>query len=108
MTERDARLLERQLDRLAGRMPSLVGRLLAWHKDGGSRLLRIPVGLALVIGGCAGFLPVLGFWMVPVGLVLLARDVPPLRRPVRRGLIWAERRYTTWKARRRRSSPPSG
>ena len=85
MTERDARLLERQLDRLAGRMPSLVGRLLDWHKSGGSRWLR-----------------------VPVGLVLLARDVPPLRRPVRRALIWAERRYTTWKARRRRSSPPSG
>ena len=71
MTERDARLLERQLDRLAGRMPSLVGRLLDWHKSGGSRWLRVPVGLVLVIGGCVGFLPVLGFWMVPVGLVLL-------------------------------------
>ena len=102
MTDRDARLLERQLDRISGRMPGPVGRVLDWHKGGGSRWLRIPVGVGLVIGGFAGFLPVLGFWMVPVGLVLLARDVPPLRRPVRRTLIWAERRYLTWKARRRR------
>src|SRR5215467_15648034 len=29
-------------------------------------------------GGVFGFLPVLGFWMFPLGLVLLADDVPPL------------------------------
>jgi len=102
LTDRDARRLERQLTRLSGRMPRFVGWVLDRHKDSGSRWLRVPVGIVLVIGGLAGFLPVLGFWMVPVGLVLLARDVPPLRRPVRRFLLWAERRYLMWKARRRR------
>ncbi len=101
MSEHDARRLERQLDRIAGRMPRPVGRLVDWQKRGGSRWLRIAVGVALVIGGFAGFLPVLGFWMVPVGLVLLARDVPLLRRPVRRALVWAERRWTSWWAQRR-------
>jgi len=40
------------------------------------RWLRIPLGLALVIAGLFGFLPVLGFWMAPLGLSLLALDFP--------------------------------
>jgi hypothetical protein len=102
LTDRDARGLERQLARLSGRMPRFVGWVLERHRDGGSRWIRIPAGVLLVVGGFAGFLPVLGFWMVPVGLVLLARDVAFLRRPVRRTLLWAERRWILWKARRSR------
>ena len=102
MTDRDAKHLERQLTRLSGRMPRFVGWVLDWHRDGGTRWVRIPAGLLLVVGGFAGFLPVLGFWMIPIGLILLARDVAFLRRPVRRTLVWAERRYLLWKARRRR------
>jgi hypothetical protein len=41
-----------------------------------------------MIGGVAGFLPVLGFWMIPVGLALIALDIPPLRR---RLLAWVRR-----------------
>ncbi|HVI16347.1 MAG TPA: hypothetical protein VM822_26200 [Pseudolabrys sp.] len=37
-------------------------------------------------GGVFGFLPVLGFWMLPIGLALLAQDVPPMRRPMARAL----------------------
>ncbi|MFO1141444.1 MAG: tryptophan synthase subunit beta [Amaricoccus sp.] len=101
MSEHDARRLERQLARLSGRMPRFVGWVLDRHRDGGSRWIRIPVGGLLVVGGFAGFLPVLGFWMVPVGLVLLARDIRFLQRPVRRVLVWSERRYLLWKAGRR-------
>ena len=35
--------------------------------------------------------PVLGFWMVPLGLVLLALDVVLLRRPTARMLVGGER-----------------
>ncbi len=50
-----------------------------------NRLVRIGLGVALVIlGGVFGFLPVLGYWMVPVGLLILAIDVPPIRRFNRR------------------------
>jgi hypothetical protein len=38
----------------------------------------------LVLGGLLGFLPVLGFWMIPVGLAILAIDFPPVRRFQRR------------------------
>ena len=32
-----------------------------------SRIARMAIGVALVIGGLAGFLPILGFWMIPLG-----------------------------------------
>src|SRR5690606_18876265 len=38
----------------------------------GSAIARIAVGVLLILGGCLGFLPVLGFWMVPLGLVVLS------------------------------------
>jgi len=50
---------------------------------------RTALGLLLVVFGMFGFLPVLGFWMIPVGLAFVALDVPPLRR---RLLLWLDRR----------------
>jgi hypothetical protein len=50
-------------------------------------------GLLLTCGGLLGFLPVLGFWMLPIGLLLLAEDVPPLRSARGWVLDWIERRY---------------
>ena len=41
-----------------------------------SRPLRIGLGTSFIVLGILGFLPVLGFWMVPVGLTVLAVDIP--------------------------------
>lgn len=49
--------------------------------------LRKTIGMLLVVGGCLGFLPVLGYWMVPVGLALLAVDFPTARRLNRRLIV---------------------
>jgi hypothetical protein len=46
----------------------------------GNLFLRIALGLALVAGGLVGFLPILGFWMIPLGLLVLSIDFPPVRR----------------------------
>ena len=54
----------------------------------GSKILRILVGAVLVIGGLLGFLPILGFWMVPLGLIVLSNDVPWVRRQRRWLQIW--------------------
>jgi len=51
--------------------------------------VRTVVGLLLVIGGCFGFLPVLGFWMIPLGLVFIVIDIPPMRR---RLMNWLRKR----------------
>ena len=45
-----------------------------------SRIWRILLGVALIMAGLLGFLPVLGFWMVPLGVAVLSLDVPIVRR----------------------------
>jgi hypothetical protein len=45
-----------------------------------SRLLRILIGVLLVLLGLVGFLPILGFWMIPLGLIVLSIDIPVIRR----------------------------
>ena len=57
-----------------------------------ARGLRIGLGVALVAGGMLGFLPVLGFWMVPLGLAVLSIDIPWVRRQRRRLVVWWGRR----------------
>lgn len=52
-----------------------------------SRLLRVLLGIALLIGGVLGFLPILGFWMIPLGIAVLATDSPAIRRLWRRTLL---------------------
>jgi hypothetical protein len=50
-----------------------------------NRFVRIALGVTLVIaGGLFGFLPILGYWMVPLGLLVLASDSAPIRRFNRR------------------------
>lgn len=42
--------------------------------------LRLILGLLLISGGILGFLPVLGFWMIPLGLGIAALDIRPIWR----------------------------
>ena len=62
----------------------------------GSRLARMIIGAALLVGGVLGALPILGFWMVPLGLLVLSVDVPAVRRWRRR----VEVRFGRWRRRR--------
>ena len=57
-----------------------------------SRSARIAIGVSMVILGCFGFLPILGFWMVPVGLLILSHDMPSIRRRRRLMEVWWYRR----------------
>jgi hypothetical protein len=41
---------------------------------------RVIAGVLLMGGGVLGFLPILGFWMFPLGVLVAALDIPPLRR----------------------------
>jgi hypothetical protein len=101
MTNTDDRRLERSLDRLQGRLPNWIARLVGGLRNNNARWIRIPVGILFILGGLVGFLPILGFWMVPLGLLLLALDIPFLRRPTSAFMIWAERRWSEWRRKRR-------
>ena len=69
-------------------------RAVAWARARLPRGVRTLIGVLLVVGGVFGFLPVLGFWMIPLGLALIALDIPPL-----------SRRLTGWLRRNRHDRP---
>ena len=52
-----------------------VNRTLAWVKQNVAPGFRFVLGLLLVCGGIFGFLPVLGFWMIPLGIAVAALDI---------------------------------
>jgi hypothetical protein len=62
-----------------------------------SRIARTLIGVLLIGAGLLGFLPVLGFWMIPLGLLVLSVDFPLVRRWRRRWTVafgdWLMRRY---------------
>ena len=45
-----------------------------------TRLMRLLVGVLLIIGGIFSFLPILGIWMIPLGLIYLSVDYKKFRR----------------------------
>ena len=57
-----------------------------------SRIARIAIGVLLILGGILGFLPILGFWMIPLGLFVLSQDIPAVRRQRRKVSLWWGRR----------------
>ncbi|MBI3678429.1 MAG: hypothetical protein HY243_17605 [Proteobacteria bacterium] len=67
----------------------------------GTRLIRTVLGIALCIGGLLGFLPVLGFWMLPLGILVLSVDFHPIRRGRRRFERWWGWRQGKGSSRRR-------
>ncbi|MFP6706736.1 MAG: hypothetical protein VCE75_12040 [Alphaproteobacteria bacterium] len=63
--------------------------------------VRLAIGVLLILGGMLGFLPILGFWMFPLGLLVLSYDLPFVRR-------WRRRLEVHWLRRWRRRSDGSG
>ena len=97
--------LDRALDVLEVETPDWLCRGIRWLRDPKARWVRLPAGLALVIAGSFGFLPVLGYEWIPLGLLLIALDVPILRKPVATATLWLERKWIAlrrrWRARHR-------
>lgn len=46
--------------------------------------LRSVIGLLLIIGGIFGFLPILGFWMIPLGVAVILIDWAQIRKSLER------------------------
>jgi hypothetical protein len=97
--DKEENRLNRQFDRLEHKVPQLLARCLAFLRRPAMMLVRIPLGIALVIGGIFSFLPILGLWMLPLGLLFLALDLRFLRHPINWALLRIER---WWQTRKRR------
>jgi hypothetical protein len=87
---------ERRLRRLLRRLPGRMQAVTRWLRKPASRWARIPAGILLIIGGCLAILPVFGLWMLPLGFMLLADDIPPLRHFRDRVLDRLEQRRPNW------------
>jgi hypothetical protein len=84
--------LNDELERLQGHLPGWAAVVVQRTMCQTSVWVRIPAGVALTAGGVLGFLPIVGFWMAPLGLALIAQDVPFMRPPLARGLARINRR----------------
>ena len=86
--------LDRRFDWFEQKLPERPARIVNWLRRPSSRPVRIPLALVLMLGGLLSFLPVFGLWMIPLGLLLFAQDVPVLQPPLIRVLAWIERKWT--------------
>ncbi len=91
--------LDQRLDRLEAGLPGFAAKAVSSLRQPRAVWLRIPIALLFIGGGFLGFLPILGFWMLPVGVLLLAHDVPVILRPALRALSWTERSWSQIKSR---------
>ena len=90
--------LDRHFAWFQRKLPPGPSKFVGWLRKPSSIYARVPLAFLLIIGGILSFLPVLGLWMLPLGLLLFAQDVPPLQKPMALGLGWIERK---WLARQR-------
>ena len=85
--------LDRHFAWFEERLPPRPAKFVAWLRKPSSKWVRIPLAILLILGGIFSILPVLGLWMLPVGLLLFAQDVPWLQPPLARMLGWIERKW---------------
>ena len=83
-----------EMDRFQNHIPTWVSHNLNRLRRKRAIWVRVPTGVALVGGGVLGFLPlpIVGIWMLPVGLALLAHDIPTMRRPMAHLLHFTNRK----------------
>jgi len=95
-----ARELRFAFKRLERELPHRLASWMRWLRHPGSRWVRLPAGIVLIVGGIFSILPLLGLWMLPLGLMLIAADVPFLRGPMARLIMWGVGRLDRSRARR--------
>jgi hypothetical protein len=93
--------LDEAFEGLEREVPDRVAKVIRWLREPKAKWVRIPVGLALIAGGMFGFMPVLGFEFIPLGLLIIAIDIPFLQKPVARLTLWLEHKWVAFKQRRK-------
>ena len=68
---------------LSTRLKVKAKSFLAWVKHTVPPGLRLVVGIVFIIGGVFGFLPILGFWMIPLGIAIALMDIKPIWNAIR-------------------------
>jgi disulfide bond formation protein DsbB len=98
MTHPLDRLWDARVERGLALLPCFVQRMVAAVRKPSRRWLRILLGAALSIGGVLSILPILGLWTLPLGLGMIAEDIPPMKRWLERTAQAIERRWLNLKS----------
>jgi hypothetical protein len=100
--ERDKALLDEALSALEKEAPDRVIRMIEWLRSPRSRWKRLSLGILCIVASFFWFLPIVGIEFFPIGLLLIAQDVPILRKPAAKLLLWLEGKWRALRARRMR------
>jgi hypothetical protein len=96
--------LDEAFDKLEREMPDVLTRVILWLRKPQARWIRLPLGVLCIIASFFWFLPVIGLEYLPIGLLLIAQDVPILREPAGRFMLWVldrMKRLKNWYKRKR-------
>ena len=72
---------------MARKLAGLTYRILRWGNDHVPVGVRSVCGILFMIGGVFGFLPILGFWMFPLGVAFVALDIPWTRHHIEAWMV---------------------
>lgn len=89
--EDPAQAWDQRVEGLLGRLPDAVASRIRWLRHPDRRIIRIGAAILLTLGGVFSILPVLGIWMLPLGLALLAEDWPGLKPRLETAALFVER-----------------
>jgi uncharacterized membrane protein len=65
--------LNRYFQMIDRRVPISVSQFIRWLRMPSSFAIRLVIAMLLILGGIFSFLPILGLWMLPLGLLLVAQ-----------------------------------
>ena len=85
--------LDAYFEMINRRLPKRMSASIEWLRKPSSFSARLTAALLLILGGFFSFLPVLGVWMLPLGLMLIAQDLPFLRKPLVKTFKWVEAKW---------------
>lgn len=73
-------------------MAAVTYRFLHWGDRHVPFGIRSVIGVLFTIGGVFGFLPILGFWMFPLGVAFVALDIPWTRHKIHDWMVSLKRK----------------
>jgi hypothetical protein len=85
--------LNRYFEMIDRRVPISVAQFIRWLRMPSSFAIRLVIAILLILGGIFSFLPILGLWMLPLGLLLIAQDVPFVQEPLVAAFAWVEAKW---------------
>src|SRR5215469_8884231 len=92
-----------EMNRFQNHIPTWVGHNLNRLRGKRAIWVRVSTGVALIVAWFFLPLPVVGIWMLPVGLALLAHDIPIVRAPIARLLHFLNKKVEKRKVEKRKS-----